>query len=258
MYYPIQVPYLLNKEFLDKITYKEEVITSLQDYAICFWEMQSCSNERDSIKDVIVIDGCIDLVVSFEDKQIGYVGMSKTNFNYNIDLPARFMGVRLKPGIFYLLTGISATEAMDNFLSLADVDQRFDVDLFFSLSFEEQKIFLIDYLFTLSFGKELDQFSCLFDELCEVKMQSTRELYDKLHLSPRQTQRLFMKHYGVTPQAVLSIIRFQSCIKALMSKQAVPSDILAITTYYDQSHFIKDFKKHIGLTPFEFLRACQS
>ena len=40
-----------------------------------------------------------------------------------------------------------------------------------------------------------------------------------------------------------------------MSSDAKPNDILDATTYYDQSHFIKDFKKHIGLTPIEYIKA---
>jgi AraC-like DNA-binding protein len=52
----------------------------------------------------------------------------------------------------------------------------------------------------------------------------------------------------------LCLIRFQKCLEILTGGKAAPSDILNITAYYYQSHFIKDFKRNVGLTPFELIR----
>ncbi len=52
---------------------------------------------------------------------------------------------------------------------------------------------------------------------------------------------------------VLSILRFQRCLQILTSNQAKPADILTVTNYYDQPHFNKDFKRHLGITPLELM-----
>ncbi|MDR2977729.1 MAG: helix-turn-helix domain-containing protein [Streptococcaceae bacterium] len=58
---------------------------------------------------------------------------------------------------------------------------------------------------------------------------------------------------------VLSILRFQKVLKMLLSNEAglKATDILRTINYYDQAHFIRDFKKNAGLTPLELLRKYQ-
>lgn len=41
MYYPKQIPYLLDKEFQKNIEYKEYNINELKDYCMCIWTMKS-------------------------------------------------------------------------------------------------------------------------------------------------------------------------------------------------------------------------
>ena len=254
MYYPIQVPYILNKMFSEHILYTEEIVTSLQDFVICVWEMTPRTVDKKDIPHIIVADGCIDLVVDYNSKTIGFGGMSKTYFNDVIQMPDKFCGARMKPGAFQQLTGLPATAAMDKFVSLKILDSAFDIDTFFSLPFEQTKVYFIDYLHKLVSGKQPNSFVKMFDEFSTSPPFTAAELYETLNLGPRQCQRLFMKHFGITPQMALSILRFQRCVEILTSKKANPNEVLEATTYYDQSHFIKDFKRNIGLTPFEYLQ----
>lgn len=255
MYYPFQIPYILDKEFSKHISYSEETIESLQDFVICFWQMKPYSAKKTSVTDIILADGCIDLVIdNYDNKKIGYAGMSKTEFHHTIDLPTKALGARLKPGTFEQLTKLPAKAAMDTFLPLEAVDKGFNIDHFSSLSFEQTKEYLKLYLQKLTSNKTPNSFVVLFDELSKHPPSTTADLYKRLHFSPRQCQRLFIKHFGITPKMVLSILRFQHCLKVFTSDRATPNDVLELTTFYDQSHFIKDFKRNIGLTPFEYLR----
>lgn len=254
MYYPVQVPYILNSNFSRHILYSEEIVPSLQDFVICFWEMQPRSSEETSVTNVVLVDGCIDLIVDYDNRQIGFAGMSKTDFHFTIKLPTRFFGARLKPGAFEQLTELPAKSAMDTFLPLETADSNFDIDGFFFLSFEQAQEHLKTYLQQLASNKAPNGFVVLFDEQSDNPPSTTAEFYQKFHFSPRQCQRLFMKHFGITPQMTLSVLRFQYCLRILTSGRAMPGDILGLATYYDQSHFIRDFKRNIGLTPFEYLR----
>jgi len=253
MYYPIQVPYILNTDFSRHVSYTETTLETLKDFVICLWEMKPKTKKQVTANHVIVTDGCIDLVVGYDDREIIYAGMSTTAFHDIINVPNRFFGVRLKPGAFEQLTGLPATKAMDVILPIKHVDSDFDMDVFFALSFDDAKIAFREYLEKLVCDKKPNEFVSLFDRFSLSPPAEAAELYEALHLSPRQCQRNFIKHFGLTPQMVLSILRFQRCLALLTSKEATPNEILETTTYYDQSHFIKDFKKNIGLTPFEYL-----
>ena len=77
MFYPKQVPYLLNKEFQINVDYQEQEIEELKDYVMCFWSMQSkriCSNE---VAVSILPDACIDIVIDFTNEIICFAGFSK-------------------------------------------------------------------------------------------------------------------------------------------------------------------------------------
>ena len=258
MYYPIQMPYILNKEFSKHVNYSEETVDTYSGFVICLWEMQPLSNLNLTVDNIIVADGCIDLVASFDEGLIGFAGMSRTIFDFKHKLPARSFGVRMTPGAFHQLTGLPATAAMNTFLPIEDVFPEFARKDFFALQYEPAKEYFKNFLTEKTKEKKPNAFTGLFHLLSKNMPDTTAELYQSLHFSPRQCQRLFMKHYGLTPKMVLSIVRFQRCLEILTSHQATPADIWGAANYYDQPHFINDFKQNIGITPLELIRIYQT
>lgn len=72
-------------------------------------------------------------------------------------------------------------------------------------------------------------------------------------LSRKQFERIFMKQIGMSPRQYLKIVRFQSALLYKSQHQNVSLTQLShMCGYYDQSHFINDFKKFTGLTPKAF------
>ena len=254
MYYPIQIPYILNRDFTEHIEYRETTIDELSDFVICMWESISISDEVLKINNIIIADGCIDLVVDFDNRIIGFSGMTNTDFDFLVETPCRYFGFRLMPGAFYQLTGLNANSAMDEFLSLDEVDSDFDSELFFDLDFDNAKDYLIDYLMEKTKNVVANEYTKLFNRLkCDLPFEAS-ELYELLYLSPRQCQRNFEKHFGIGPKMVLSIIRFQNCLELLISSEVDSSEVLSQIEYYDRSHYIKDFRKNIGITPSDFIK----
>jgi len=251
MYYPVQIPFVLNEAFSKTVRYSEEIIPSLQDFVICLWEMQPLLNVEKTVENIIITDGCIDIVAEYGEKIIGFAGMSKTD-KCSFP-PSCSLGARFKPGAFHAITNIPANEAMDNFLPINNFDKNFDVDFFFSLDLAEAKKFLINYIENLIKNKNTNKFIELFDKLNDNIPESATEIFDEMCYSPRQCQRHFQKNYGLSPQMVLCILRFQKCLKNIISQKNSKS-VMDISNYYDQSHFINDFKRNIGLTPLELLR----
>ncbi len=79
---------------------------------------------------------------------------------------------------------------------------------------------------------------------------SIGEMNRKIGYSPKHFAALFSKHVGVTPKAYLKIMRFQKAVGEIEKDRNVDWTRLALDCgFYDQSHFINDFKLFSGFTP---------
>lgn len=72
-----------------------------------------------------------------------------------------------------------------------------------------------------------------------------------LGISTRQIARAFARYVGIAPKTIARILRFQSTLRALMRDPSGSSlaDVAADAGYFDQAHFIKDFKRMSGGVP---------
>jgi hypothetical protein len=70
----------------------------------------------------------------------------------------------------------------------------------------------------------------------------------------RQLERKFSKQIGISPKQLGKVIRLQAALKMLLGKKSETlTNIAYESEYYDQAHFIRDFKEFTGVTPAEFL-----
>ena len=70
----------------------------------------------------------------------------------------------------------------------------------------------------------------------------------------RQLERKFAKQIGISPKQLGKVIRLQTAVKILLNEEAESLTRIAYESeYYDQAHFIKDFKEFTGISPKEFL-----
>lgn len=70
----------------------------------------------------------------------------------------------------------------------------------------------------------------------------------------RQLERKFVKQIGISPKQLGKVIRLQSALKMLLGEEAESlTNIAYESEYYDQAHFIKDFKEFTGTSPTAFL-----
>ena len=257
MYYPIQIPYVLDRKFSQAVIYTEQPAPSCGGFVICFWEMLPREALCASVSNIIAADACVDLVVSFDERTVGFCGMSQTQFDFELNFPARFFGARMMPGAFFQLTGLSAATAMDNFLPIDAIFDDFDTAHFFALPFAKAKEYFENFITRKTQDQTPDMFTMLFSSLYKNPPADVGELCRALDFSPRKCQRLFAKHFGISPKLALSIVRFQKCLEILTAPTASPFDILSAVNYYDQPHFINNFKRNLGITPLELLRRCR-
>lgn len=75
--------------------------------------------------------------------------------------------------------------------------------------------------------------------------------FDDLGVSLRQLRRISHMYLGVSPKDFIRVARFQA---ALHQMSASPQWPAWVHFYYDQSHFIREFKNLAGATPGNFLK----
>lgn len=82
---------------------------------------------------------------------------------------------------------------------------------------------------------------------------SVRHLEQKTGYSTRWLNLKFTEKMGISPKHYGSILRFQQCYRALLTnRERIFREKEFHHYYYDQAHFIREFKKYTGLSPTRF------
>lgn len=77
----------------------------------------------------------------------------------------------------------------------------------------------------------------------------TQDIACEVCLGIKQFERIFSKYVGINPKKYASIVRFQNAIQMNSKRKRNLTQIAVDNGYYDQSHFIREFKSLTGLTP---------
>ena len=84
------------------------------------------------------------------------------------------------------------------------------------------------------------------------------ELQAASGLGLRALQRRFGDQVGVGPKLLATIFRFRSVFDLIERDSSRPwTDACLAAGYFDQSHFIRDFRRFVGCTPSEFERTAR-
>lgn len=89
--------------------------------------------------------------------------------------------------------------------------------------------------------------------LTSASEKSVQYWADNANLSERQFNRNFKANVGVSPKEFIKIARFNKVLGILGNE--IPANLGAFAQqcgYYDQAHFIKDFREYTGITPGSF------
>jgi AraC-like DNA-binding protein len=85
------------------------------------------------------------------------------------------------------------------------------------------------------------------------------QLADRFDVSVRTLQRLFDRYVGVNPKGVIQRFRLHETAEKIEQGEVVDWAKLSLDMgYFDQAHFIKDFKSYLGKTPDEYMRSIPS
>lgn len=100
--------------------------------------------------------------------------------------------------------------------------------------------------------EELDECS-IIENFMASDLPHIQTYCERNGLSTRKLERLFSKYIGVSPKRFMNIVRFEECARDIISgNESSLTDISYRNGYYDQPHFVKNFKGYTGYAPRDF------
>ena len=137
--------------------------------------------------------------------------------------------------------GADAPDLRNRLLALPEVNAKFD--LLEAVLLERMRCF--EHHRAVSFA------------LREIKHRHTQpvaRLVEKIGLSSRRFIQLFTNQVGLTPKVFCRVQRFQQVIREIRGEGEVDlADISLSCGYFDQAHFVHDFRAFSGISPTEYL-----
>jgi AraC-like DNA-binding protein len=100
-------------------------------------------------------------------------------------------------------------------------------------------------------------FSTIRNTVNENYPCSIAKLASDCNLSSRQFERKFKEFSGFSPRVFLNIARFAHIFKNNINTTKILTEIAYESGYYDQPHFIRDFRKFSAYSPKEYFKYTQ-
>lgn len=249
--------------------------SNLESLVKCYWTLEVPA-EKNSLRQRIIPDGCIEMAFILGDDIKRYtsedefilqpramvLGQTIEPFYIEPTGHVNTFAIRFYPYGFanFVTTPIKklanketsiellfgekpAKELEQEIIQATDTKERIEIIETFLLSKLNEKTTIDNIV------------KATIDTLLSTKGSSPINAILKEDLSKRrQLERKFLKQIGISPKRLGKVIRLQAALKMLLNQKTKNlTEIAYKSEYYDQAHFIKDFKEFTGTNPKEFL-----
>lgn len=231
---------------------------SLRTFIYCYWQLRTTKPLDEPFVYRVVADGCIDIYFEPDNPAESYVmGFCRKFTSFELSNSFNYIGIRFLPTAFPQLFKINAKELRDRYQLLYDVlpDTATFITSYLSNVSASDKIksILDEYFLAITNRTSFNDDARLYEAIYIIlKKRGTLNIETDLDtgISIRQLRRLFEYYIGDTAKTFAKVVRFQNILKAKPSVQSLRNNKLFFDVgYYDQAHFIKEFKTFYGATP---------
>ena len=248
------------------------IIPELQPYVKMICVMDGGPAGNASFR--VLPDTCAELFISCHPGMIASVDYAVTGSTYgsfanfrmrryldvSMNPEIRFISLCFQTGAAYRFFPVAMQEVSDSSIGISDIWGGVASDLEEQIAGEASEAgkvrlvqdFLLQQLQRNSHGGQIQHILDLVDRM---KGQiSVKDMARNTGNSERQLNRYFIRYVGISPKEYASMKRF---IHSLKNLKDYPSDNLTgiayKSGYYDQAHFIHEYRMFAGLTPGELL-----
>jgi len=254
-YHPVQ-PAVTSKD--EHVTYEEFLpADELRPFIYCYWQLKTDYSLKSPFIYRVIADGCIDIFFEMNNPSESYVmGFCRKYTEFPLDQMFNYVGICFLPTMFPQLFHVDAANLSNRFQNLRNVAPKtahfIGENIQPELSSAQIKSLLDEYFAIQLHGAQFNNDTRLYNAMHEIIRRFGMINVEKdinTGISARQLRRLFAYYVGDTTKVFAQVVRFQSIFQAKPSTQSLKKNKLFIDGYFDQSHFIKEFKNFYGVTP---------
>ncbi len=242
----------------------------LERFIECFWVIES--GDKTVVKQKIIPDGFPEVIFHYGDKyrininkkwevqeKALVAGQIKKHFFLENTGASGVFGIKFKPAALTHLFDISMSELADKVIPLNSLKlyglQSLQKDIQASSGHTAMVASAKKYLLDIIPG--IKKYNAVIDKAIDLifKSNGTMSVTDmckELFITERQLQRLFKQYIGLSPKLYSRIIRFNYIFELMKEGKTSWLDITYHSGYFDQSHFIRDFKSFTGEDPSDY------
>lgn len=246
-------------------------LQALSVYIRCFWTLEDLSPTHPPVREKIFPDGCTELIFHYGDHFRKYDNEQDFHIQEKSFLhgqltrymeiePTGRVGIfslRFQPGGLQPFIPVPVSSLTEKTVSLSNLwqeeGQRLEADVLAATTNVERKNILEKFLLKKLEQKNSDKEPAL--QLAKTIASSegtlnTEELAAKLQISKRHFEKTFVACVGLKPKMLARILRFNNALRLIEAGELDSFTAIAHEGgFYDQAHFIKDFKDITGLNP---------
>jgi AraC-like DNA-binding protein len=203
--------------------------------------------------------GTTEIIVNLgADKEIYIANPATKHYHINTSGPYQVAGVSLHPWAFNSLFRIPQSEISNSKIGLKDIlpaqDRALSEKLKHSTDHTGAIKILSDHLTAIG---QVRPVNIVSDAMTIIDQKNSftdmRTIYGHHKISERRFQQLFKEQIGMSPRKYYLLKRFHRAV-TLLEPDLSLTDLALDLGYYDQAHFINEFKSFAGISPGAFLK----
>lgn len=239
---------------------------SLAPFIEVFWMVHWDLRDQAPFLQENIPDPCAHLTI---DAQGGNVtGPVRGRFQYWLRGCDRVYGIKFHPGGMQPFFGRDIVELADQRVPIEDVFGHRADELIQAIrdaaptAYDEMIQHGADYLCQAlpAIDPKIAEVRAMVAHIAaDASVSSVEQLAAAFHLSKRSLQRLFRTYIGLSPKWLIRCHRLQEALAQIEGADAIDWAQMALSLgYFDQAHFIGEFKAITGRSPTQYQRELQT
>lgn len=234
----------------------DELAFFVEHYWIVGWDLRG----QEPYPSEVLPHPCVHLVIEKDRSRI--YGVIREKFSHLLTDEGKVFGVKFRPGAFYPFWGSPVSGLTDGSVGLRDAfgaeGERLEKAVL-STEGDGEMVGVAEAFLRERLPERDDNVETInrVTGLIAADRTITRveEVAVRSGIGKRTLQRLFERYVGVGPKWVIRRYRLHEAAERLSEGKAVNFAELALDLgYFDQAHFLKDFRALVGVTPADYAR----
>ncbi len=253
-------PYAVEQKFkLSRIAPSSELTSLVEHFWIVRWDLRG----QPAYISETLPHPSVHLVIEAHRAEV--IGIMRGKFSRRLHGTGRAFGIKFRPGAFYPLLGAPLSQLTDQRVGLRKIFGARGTALRKAIQREQNEAHCVaiaeTFLKTQPISADPTR-AWICGAVEKIMLDRSLVHVDQLAsftgITLRSLQRLIRKYVGVSPKWVIQRYRLHEAAEELAKNTGDVADLALRLGYFDQAHFIRDFKSVVGKTPGAYARFAEN